>query len=101
MRNVKLKITKTNIKNGEQANPGKCPIANSIMDRIKNVYCVRVLPTEAAIKVKNGNKITTYKSTLTNKANAFVKKFDFGVHVSPFSFTLNLKKVKENVTDLV
>lgn len=101
MRNIKLKITRANIKNGEPVNPGKCPIANSIMEKVKNVYYVRVLPNEAAIKVKNGNSITTYRSILPKKANAFIKKFDDLQKVKPFKLTLNLSKVNKSLAELI
>jgi hypothetical protein len=101
MRNINLKVTKANIKNGEPVNPGKCPIANSIMEQVKNVYYVRVLPEEAAIKVKRGNKITAYKSTLPKEANTFIRMFDDGTCVKPFSLNLNFKKINSKMADLI
>jgi hypothetical protein len=76
MKHVNLKITKANIINGVAVNPGKCPIANSILENVKNAYYVCVLPDQVAIKVKNGNKITAYKSNTPKVAGTFIKKFD-------------------------
>jgi hypothetical protein len=101
MRNINLKVTTANIKNGEKVNPGKCPIANSIMEQVKNVYYVRVLPEEAAIKVKRGNKITTYKSNLSKEANTFIREFDDGAKVRPFSLNLTFKKINKKIADLI
>lgn len=101
MRKTSLRITKANIKNGEQANPGKCPIANSILENIKNVTFVSVLPDQATIKVKRGNKIQAYKSVLNNKAKKFIKNFDDGEAVIPFLITLNFKKISKEFAELV
>jgi len=101
MRSIKLKITKTNIKNGIPVNPGHCPIANSIMETVKNAYYVRVLPSEAAIKVRNGKSVTTYRSKLPEKANNFIRKFDDSQKVKPFAFTLNLNKVNKSLAELI
>jgi len=101
MRNINLKVTRANIKNGEPVNPGKCPIANSIMEQVKNVYYVRVLPEEASIKVKQGNKIITYKSTLPKVANTFIRMFDDGTRVKPFSLNLNFKKINNKIANLI
>lgn len=101
MRKTSLRITKANIKNGEQANPGKCPIANSIVENIRNVTFVSVLPDQATIKVKKGNKIQAYKSALNNKAKTFIKNFDDGETVNPFFLTFNFKKISREFAELV
>ena len=101
MKRVNLKITKANIKNGVAVNPGKCPIANSILENVKNAYYVCVLPDQVAIKVKKGSKITAYRSQTPKVANTFIKKFDDGQKVTPFSFGLSLVKVNKNFSDFV
>jgi hypothetical protein len=100
MKRINLKITKANIKNGV-ANPSKCPIANSILENVKNAYYVCVLPDQVAIKVKKGSKITAYRSQTPKVANTFIKKFDDGQKVTPFSFRLSLVKVNKNFSDFV
>jgi len=101
MKRVNLTITKANIKNGEAVNPGKCPIANSILENVKNVYYVSVLPDQVAIKIKKGNKITAYRSNTPKSANTFIKRFDDGQKVTPFSLKLSFEKVNKNFYDLV
>jgi len=101
MKRLQLKITRANIKNGEQANPGKCPIANSLIENIRNLIYVSVLPNEATIKVKNGKSITAYRGSLPEKGNSFVKNFDGGKRVNPFSLTLELKKLNKNLADVI
>jgi len=101
MKKLDLRISKTNIKNGEQTNPGKCPIANSIMESVKNVIYVSVLPNEATIKVKKGNKIVAYRGSLPKEGNQFVKNFDDGLKVTPFKMSLNLNKLDKKIADLV
>jgi len=101
MRRLNLSITRANIKWGEQANPSKCPIANSIKDSIKNVTYVCVLPNEATIKVKRGKNILSYKSKMPAEGNNFVRNFDDGFKVTPFKLTLELSKLKKEIAALV
>ena len=96
MKKLDLKITKANIKNGERTNPGKCPIANSIKDTVKNLIYVSILPGEATIKVKNGKNITAYRGALPKRGYNFIKSFDDGSIVNPFNLTLELKKLNKS-----
>jgi len=101
MRKINLKITKANIKSGERTNPGKCPIANSIMENMRNVIYVCVLPNEATVKVKNGKSITAYRGSLPAVGNNFVRNFDDGLRVQPFNLTLQLNKLSKKIAELV
>lgn len=101
MRKLNLKITRANIKEGERTNPGKCPIANSIMESVRNVIYVCVLPNEATIKVKKGNKVTAYRGSLPANGHNFVRNFDDGLKVVPFSLELKLDKLAKKIADLV
>jgi len=101
MKKVELRITKKNIKNGEQTNPGKCPIANSIIESIRNIIYVSVLPNEATFKVKRGKKILTYRGKLPEKGNMFVRNFDDGLKVKPFKLSFLVSKLDKKVADLV
>ena len=101
MKKLNLRITKANIKNGEQTNPGKCPIANSIIENVKNVIHVCVLPNEATIKVKNGNRVTAYRGKLPTKAHSFVRNFDEGLKVKPFVLSLELNRLNKKIAELV
>ena len=75
MKKLTLKVTKTHITRGEQAHPGKCPIANSIINKLKKVTHVSVLPNETTIRVKKGGNIFSYKSIMPSSAKNFIKKF--------------------------
>lgn len=101
MKKLDIKITKANIKNGERTNPGKCPIANSIVENVDNVIYVCVLPNEATIKVKRGKKITAYRGALPATGYNFVRNFDDGLKVLPFALHLELKKLDKKIADLV
>lgn len=101
MKQVRLNVTKAHIKNGQPVNPSKCPIANSIMENIKNAYFVSVLPDQVAIKIKNGNKVSAYKSITPKLANTFIKRFDDGKRVGPFSLELMFEKVDKNSPEFV
>lgn len=97
MKKLTLKVTKSHISRGEQAHPGKCPIANSIIEKVRKVTHVSVLPNETTIRVKKGNKIYSYKSTMPSSAKYFIKKFDDGNFVNPFQLTLNFKRISNNL----
>ena len=101
MRKLNLKITKANIRNGERTNPGKCPIANSILEKVKNVIYVCVLPNEATIKVKNGKNVVAYRGKLDASGHNFVRNFDDGLRVNPFSLKLELNKLPKKIAELV
>jgi len=101
MKKINLNITKDNIKNGERTNPGKCPIANSVMDTVKNVIYVSILPQEATIKVKTGKKIEAFRGKLPEKAFNFIRNFDDGLRVNPFNLTLELNKLDKKIAEIV
>lgn len=101
MKKLNLKITKANIKNGERTNPSKCPIANSILEKVRNAIYVSVLPGEATIKVKNGRNTIAYRGALPKDGYEFVKSFDDGLKVNPFSLTLKLNKLSKKLSQLV
>lgn len=97
MKKLTLSVTKAHISGGEQAHPGKCPIANSIIENLKKVTHVSVLPNETTIRVKKGKTIYSYKSNMPSSAKTFIKKFDDGNIVSPFKLTLNFKRISNNL----
>jgi hypothetical protein len=101
MKKLDLKITRANIKNGERTNPGKCPIANSVLDNVNNIIYVSILPDEATIKVKNGRNIVAYRGKMPKKAFNFVRNFDDGFKVKPFALTLELNKLDKKIAEIV
>ena len=101
MSTANIKITRANINNGEKANPAKCAIANAILDNMDHVYYVNVIPGLATVKIKKGNSITAYSSPLPQTATTFIKKFDDGKKVSPFSLKLEFKKIDKKVAELI
>jgi len=101
MRKFNLKITRANIKNGERANPNKCPIANSVIENINNVVYVSILPQEATIKVKRGKKLIAYRGKMPENAFQFVRNFDGGSKVNPFILTLELDKLDKKIAEFV
>lgn len=95
--NLKLNITSSNIKQGERVNPGNCPIARRIRNQIKGLQRVSVLGDIATISKKTNGKYFTFVGQLPEVAKNFVKRFDNGQAVAPFSFKITLKKVKNAV----
>jgi hypothetical protein len=96
MKYLKLKVSNSDIKNGERSNPQNCAIAKSLK-RSKNIKAsnVSVFHNVCIIKkVKNG-KTQTYRAHLPQSAQDFVSKFDHGFAVNPFSLSLELVKVSK------
>jgi len=93
-KNINLNITKTNIKNGERANPGKCPIANSIRDNVKSLVNVHVLPDNIFFVIKENKENVAYTTKTPYTGNQFIKKFDDGKKVRPFKLELNFTKTE-------
>lgn len=91
-KNVNINITKTNIKNGERANPGKCPIANSLKENVKGIVSVHVLPDSIHLVVKENKEHVGYTTKTPYTGNQFIKKFDDGKRVTPFKLELNFTK---------
>ena len=101
MSTANIKITRANINNGEKANPAKCAIANAILDNMEHVYYVNVIPSRAMVKIKQGNTITAYCSSLPQKATTFIKKFDDGKRVFPFALKLQFRKIDKKTAELI
>jgi len=90
---VNLNVTQQNINSGIKAMPGVCPIANAITESVNHITYVSVLPYDATIKVKQGNKLQAYRAIMPKIGNNFVKKFDCGADVAPFKLNINFKKI--------
>jgi len=80
MTQVTIEVTAEDIAQGEAFDCGNCPIARAAKRALKKICVV--------------NLSTAYWSTgsapLTKKARAFVKNFDSGRPVQPFTFTLDV-----------
>jgi hypothetical protein len=91
---VNLKITKSDIKDGERSNPSNCAIARSVK-RNKNVSVksVSVFHDVCILKkINRAGKISSYVASLPEKAQNFVRNFDHNLKVLPFALNLSFVK---------
>lgn len=90
--NIKLNVTNKNIRDAKVADPSNCPIAKALKRSVKGLRDVYVYGKNAHITIKNGNRCTRYTTDLAQIASSFVRRFDAGLAVLPFKFTLSFKK---------
>lgn len=96
MKHLKLKVSNSDIKNGEKSNPQNCAIAKSLKrNKDIKVTGVSVFHNVCIIRNEVKGKTQTYRAELPYEAQSFVSKFDHGVAVNPFSMSLKFVKVSE------
>jgi len=90
MKTVKINVTKYQIENGTRVSPYNCPIARAIRrnimikgDRYKDV-------SVGADNVDIFSLPKTVNVKLPKEAKEFIRRFDSGLPVKPFSFTLRV-----------
>ena len=84
-----IKITNSNILEGEKANPQNCAIARAIKSKLKKkVQEVSVLPTQVILKIDKKMFVAEMPKEGTN----FIKRFDRGLAVNSFKLDLKFKK---------
>jgi hypothetical protein len=87
--NHTIKITDTNILEGEKANPQNCAIARAIKGKMKKrITDVSVLPSHVTLRIDN--KI--FVAEMPKAGANFIKRFDRGQAVNSFKLDLNFKK---------
>jgi hypothetical protein len=87
--NHTIKITDTNILEGEKANPQNCAIARAIKSKMKKkITNVSVLPTQVILTIDKKMFIAKMPKSGTN----FIKRFDRGQAVNAFKLDLKFKK---------
>ena len=84
-----IKITNTNILEGEKANPQNCAIARAIKNKMKKkITSVSVLPTQVVLTIDKKMFIAKMPKSGTN----FIKRFDRGQAVNSLELNLKFKK---------
>ena len=84
-----IKITNSNILEGEKANPQNCAIARAIKSKLKKkVQEVSVLPAQVILKIDKKMFVAEMPKEGTN----FIKRFDRGLAVNAFELNLKFKK---------
>lgn len=84
-----IKIKEKNILEGEKANPQNCAIAKAIKAQMKKkITSVSVLPSHIVLTIKNKN----YFAKMPSIGRNFIKRFDRGIAVNPFTLKLKLEK---------
>jgi hypothetical protein len=95
---MKLKITKSDIRNGKQHDPSNCAVARSIKRQYrakhqkKELMDVNVLPGHVCIHVFENNKVVSYGAKMPVKGTSFVEQFDNDMTVKPMSLDIPLKR---------
>ena len=82
-----IHVTSEHIKNGQKGSLFACPIALAIK---KKCYDVQVSAGSLWVKKQPDGYFTNMH--FPKAVKAFVRKFDCGEEVAPFSFTLRAKK---------
>jgi hypothetical protein len=84
-----IKITNTNILEGEKANPQNCAIARAIKSKMKKkITSVSVLPTQVVLTIDKKMFIAKMPKSGAN----FIKRFDRGQAVNTLELNLKFKK---------
>jgi hypothetical protein len=84
-----IKITNTNILEGEKANPQNCAIARAIKSKMKKkITSVSVLPTQVVLTIDKKMFIAKMPKSGAN----FIKRFDRGQAVNSLELNLKFKK---------
>lgn len=87
--NHSIKITNTNILEGEKANPQNCAIARAIKSKMKKkITNVSVLPSHVTLTIDKKMFVAKMPKAGAN----FIKRFDRGQAVNSFQLNLNFKK---------
>jgi hypothetical protein len=89
---INLNVTNKNIKDAKIADPSNCPIAKALKRKVKGLTNVYVYGKDAHLVIKKGNRNYRYNTHLARVASKFVARFDAGLAVIPFKFSLNLKR---------
>jgi hypothetical protein len=80
---MKIKVMQKHIAHGERKSPASCPIALAIREQAPEV-APNAKVSRAFVRTRNRNY------PLSRRAERFVKQFDEGKTVTPFTFELNL-----------
>ena len=84
-----IKISNTNIFEGEKANPQNCAIARAIKSKMKKkISSVSVLPSHVTLKIDN----KMFFADMPKIGADFIKRFDKGTAVNPFQLKLKFRK---------
>ena len=84
-----IKISNTNIFEGEKANPQNCAIARAIKSKMKKkISSVSVLPSHVTLKIDN----KMFVAKMPKAGADFIKRFDRGMAVNSFKLNLKFRK---------
>lgn len=102
MKQLRLNVSNSDIKNGEKANPQDCAIAKTLKrNKHIKVKSVSVLQHACTIKAQGKNgKAQYFRAELPAEARNFISNFDHGYAVAPLSFVLNFVKTKSEFNTL-
>lgn len=89
---IKVQVTDAHIKSGTRKNPEFCPIARALRNTILLGYKVRTGTLDIDRARPRNRRLIQQERTLPLKARNFIKKFDLGAKVKPFTFFLNVPR---------
>lgn len=87
---MKINVTQRDIDSGLRNDCTLCPVARAIKRRLGKSKSVQVF--ETSIDIYNSKDRLEKQYNIPELAQLFIKNFDTGCPVGPFSFTLNLKE---------
>jgi len=95
MKSLKLRVSSSDINDGERSNPQNCAIARTLKrnNKIKKLKSVSVFHNVCIIKKEEKGRIQNYRAEMPYDAQSFIRDFDHGAAVVPFRLTLDFKKV--------
>lgn len=88
--NIRVKVTKKLIENGEQCDPVLCPVARAIKKKLPKYKEITVGPKKVYI---TKNEIVKYRAKLPIEAAQFINHFDRGLEVEPIEFELEFNDI--------
>ena len=83
---MKIKVTQKDIEEGYRGSCYDCPIAHAVKREVKPTSHTGLNIGATRILHRNGCSWDTY--TLPKKAQTFIKRFDGGKPVKPFTFEI-------------
>jgi len=91
---LKIRVSKKDIRNGEKSNPSDCAIAKALKrNKALNPTRVGVFYDKCIVQtVSAKGRKQSYIASLNDRASTFVHRFDHGKMVKPLAITLDLKK---------
>lgn len=94
---IKVNVTAEDIKKGVRGSDICCPIALALNREVKSTPETQISVNYGFLSVQGTGKLIMHSETLPCEARLFIRDFDAGNDVKPFSFSVSLKNLKIKV----